>query len=94
LLRTKEQLKKDCPLPDRKEFIVYSHLTDCQKALYYHFLTSAAESLKSDFSKMESLGILSSLRKICYHPYLFYAFNNKSSYFGYKNKVVDPKTGN
>lgn len=90
LLRTKEQLSAVCPLPDRKEYVIYCEMTDYQKELYFYFLKAAKARIQEVESRkhfrqngltsdqcqnLESLGVLQSLRKICYHPYLFFTFN-------------------
>lgn len=74
LRRTKKQLKFDCNLPERNEFIVFCNLTQAQLNLYEKYLTLSESFLQKTDNKNEALCILNNLRKICNHPYLFFAY--------------------
>lgn len=75
LRRTKKQLKNECNLPDRNEFIVFCNLTSAQLHIYEKYLRGSKEFLDNDFNKSEALAILNNLRKICNHPFMYFAYH-------------------
>jgi DNA excision repair protein ERCC-6 len=74
LRRTKKQLQVECNLPDRNEYIVFCNLTLTQHKMYEKYLTMAREVMGRDFNRPEALGVLTNLRKIANHPFMFFAF--------------------
>ena len=76
LRRTKKQLRFECNLPERNEYIVFCNLTQAQLNIYEKYLTQSRAYINSDFSKPEALGILTNLRKICNHPFMYFAFHD------------------
>ncbi len=94
------QLKAECGLPSRNEFIVFCHLTESQVALYDLYIRSCIEQLKQQSYEQDEvatnennlLQVISSMRKIVNHPYLFFGFhcrkieekNQKNGRFGFE----------
>lgn len=80
LRRTKKQLKFDCNLPERKEYIVACPMTDSQLELYTLYVNHCLKMFSSnelrgnqdDKGNCKLLAVISGLRKIVNHPYLFY----------------------
>jgi SNF2 family DNA or RNA helicase len=75
-------LKSECGLPSRNEYIVFCHLTDTQMALYDLYIRSCIAELKQQNERDEAatnesnlLQVISSMRKIVNHPYLFFSFH-------------------
>lgn len=94
LRRTKKQLKDQCKLPERKEFIVTCKMTDYQLNLYSGYVKDCQTSLsglatRSDrYAKNMFYSAISQLRKLCIHPILFYDghINSEISIkYGYPN---------
>jgi SNF2 family DNA or RNA helicase len=76
LRRTKKQLRHACSIPERNEFIVFCPLTEVQLDIYQRYLSLSRQYLNMDFNRPEALGIINNLRKICNHPYMFFAFHD------------------
>lgn len=74
LRRTKKQLKIECKLPDRNEYIVFCNLTLPQLKMYEKYLTMARDIMGRDLNRPEALAVLNNLRKIANHPFMFFAF--------------------
>ncbi|CDW73791.1 dna repair protein rhp26 [Stylonychia lemnae] len=92
LRRTKKQLKLDCKLPDRNEYIVFCNLTNGQLNLYIKYL-KGCQTRRNRFGHgfekgagSDDLAVLNNLRKICNHPFMFFAFHEaeKADMRGYK----------
>ena len=89
LRRTKKQVKIECDLPERNEYIVFCNLTQAQLTLYEKYLLECREFLDSDYNRPEALGILNNLRKICNHPFMYFAYHLSDKATGFKMRKID-----
>jgi DNA excision repair protein ERCC-6 len=89
LRRTKKQVKIECDLPERNEYIVFCNLTQAQLTLYENYLRECREFLDSDYNRPEALGILNNLRKICNHPFMYFAYHDSDKGTGFKFRKLN-----
>ena len=81
LRRTKKQLRFQCKLPERKEYIVFCPMTNSQMQIYEIYVTYCLKVFNKwqvqDHTRKSGtlLEIISNLRKIVNHPYLFFQFH-------------------
>jgi SNF2 family DNA or RNA helicase len=70
LRRNKEQKMIELKIPPKKEIIVEVELTNSQKSLYRAVYERKRSFLVQKFNKKIGESLLSSLKKICNHPFL------------------------
>ena len=92
LRRTKKQLKDECKLPARNEYIVPCMMTQAQINIYEAYLKDADQTLRinknniihnsiqfghdKDENHNTAFTIINNLRKICNHPFYFFNYND------------------
>jgi DNA excision repair protein ERCC-6 len=64
-------------------------LTQAQLTLYEKYLTDCREFLDSDYNRPEALGILNNLRKICNHPFMYFAYHDSDKATGFKMRKIE-----
>ena len=73
-------MKVECAFPDRNEYIVFCKLTESQIELYTLYVKQCLHIFKHTTVEQGNghlLEVISSLRKIVNHPYLFYKYHQK-----------------
>ena len=71
-------MKVECKFPDRNEYIVFCKLTESQIEIYTLYVKQCLHVFKHTTVEQGNghlLEVISSLRKIVNHPYLFYKYH-------------------